>query len=141
MRKIRVVNAYDNQVGRDCIGDGGISRTKKALEDINWGPVIRGQVLITGNMNAHSPVWNPHCYQRQNASVLEDIIDHYGLLVYNKPGCSTRPLSQKISVIDLAISTVTLRPLTLWEIPEDYLVLLDHELILLRWKDIDVSLS
>ena len=72
---------------------------------------------------------------------MEDIIDHYGHLVNNEPGRSTRPLSQGILVIDLALFTAALGPLTLWEIPEDYPTLSDHELILLRWKDIDVSLS
>lgn len=30
--------------------------------------------------------------------------------------------------------------MTLWEIPEEYPALSDHELILLRWEDIDTSL-
>lgn len=34
-----------------------------------------------------------------------------------------------------------LGPLTLWEIPEEYPALLDHEVILLRWEDIDIRLS
>ena len=92
-------------------------------------------------MNTYSPIRNPHCYQRQNASVLEEIIDHYGFLVNNESGHSTRPIGQAISVIDLALSTAALGPLTLWEIPEEYPTLSDHELILLRWEDIDVSLS
>ena len=111
------------------------------MEDINWEPVIRGCVLIAGDINAHSPMWNPHCHQKQNTSILEDIIDQYGLLINNEPGRSTRPMSQGISVIDLALSTAVLRPLTLWEISEKYPALSDHELILLRWEDIDVSLS
>ena len=118
-RKTRVVNVYDNRVGRGCTWDGGIHRIRRALEDINWEPVIRGRVLIAGDINAHSPVWNPHCHRKQNASVLEELIDHFGLLINNEPGRSTRPISQGISVIDLALSTAELGPLTLWEIPEE----------------------
>ena len=132
---------YDNREGRDCTWDGGINRIRRALEDINWEPVIRGRVLIAGDINAHSPVWNPHCHRKQNASVLEELIDHFGLFVNNEPGRSTRPISQGISVIDLALSTAELGPLTLWEIPEEYPALSDHELILLRWEDIDMGLS
>ncbi len=99
------------------------------MEDVNWEPVIRGRVLIARDINAHSPVWNAYCHQKQNASVLEEIIDEYGLLVNNEPRRSTRPVSQ---VIDLALSTPALGPLTLWEIPEEYPTLSDHELILLR---------
>ena len=132
---------YDNRVGRGCTWDGGIPRIRRALEDINWEPVIRGRVLIAGDINAHSFVWNPHCHRKQNASVLEELIDQFGLLINNEPGRSTRPISQGISVIDLALSTSELGPLTLWEIPEDYPALSNHELILLRWEDVDVSLS
>lgn len=74
-RKTWVVNVYDNQVGRGCTWDGGVYRTRRALEDINWGSVIRGRVLIAGDINAHSPVWKPHYHQKQNACVLEKIID------------------------------------------------------------------
>ena len=135
-----VICVYDNRVGRGCTWDGGIRRMR-ALEDVNWEPVIRGRVLIAGDINAHSPVGNPQCYRRQNASVLEELIDQFGLLITNEPGSSTRPTSQGISVIDLALSTAELGPLTLWEIPEEYPALSDHELILLRWEDIDVALS
>ncbi len=69
------------------------------------------------------------------------MIDQYGLLINNKPGRSTRPTSQGILVIDLALSTSELGPLTLWEIPEEYPALSDHELILLRWEDINHDLS
>ena len=56
----------------------------------------------------------------------------------NEPD-STRPTSQGVSVIDLALSTVELSPLILWEIPEKYPALSDDELILLGWEDIDVK--
>ena len=108
---------------------------------MNWKPVIQGRVLIAGDINAYSPVWNPYCHQKQNVSVLEEMIDEYGLFVNNEPGCSTRPINQGTSVIDLARSMAELGPLTLWEIPEEYLALSDYKLILLRWEDIDVSLS
>ena len=105
------------------------TRTRRALEDINWEPVIRGRVLIAGDINALSPVWNPHCYKRQNALVLEELIEKFDLLINNKPGRSTRPSSHNVSIIDLALSTAELGPLTLWEIPEEYPALSDHELI------------
>ena len=31
-------------------------------------------------MNAHSPMWNPHCRQKQNAGPLEELIETYQLL-------------------------------------------------------------
>lgn len=130
------MNVYDNRVGRGCTWDGGIRHIRRALEDVNWEPIIRGRSLIS-----HSPVWNPHCHMRQNASVSEELIDKFHLLINNEPGRSTRPISQGISVIDLALSTAELGPLTLWEIPEEHPAISDHELILLRWEDIDIGLS
>ena len=132
-RKTRIVNVYENRVGKGCTWDGGISRTRRALEDINWEPVIRGRVLIAGDINAHSPVWNPHYYRRQNALVLEELIEKFDLLI-------NRPSSHNVSIIDLALSTVELGPLTLWEIPEEYPALSDHELIVFCWEDIDPNL-
>ncbi len=69
-RKTRVVNIYDNRVGNGCTWNGGISHTIRALEDIKWELIIRGRVLMAGDINAHSPLWNPHYHRRQNATVL-----------------------------------------------------------------------
>ena len=136
-RKTRALNVYDNRVGRGCTWDGGIPRVRRALEDIEWASVIRGRFLMAGDINTHSPIWNPHCQRRQNATILEDLIEQFGLFISNEPGRSTRPSSREVSVIDLALSSIELGPLTLWEIPEEFPSLSDHELIVLRWEDID----
>lgn len=96
---------------------------------------------MLGDINAHSPVWNPHCQRRKNAKPLEDLIEIFDLLINNELGQTTRPASADVSVIDLALSTVELDFLTLWEIPEDYPSISDHELILLRWNDISNNLA
>ena len=36
----------------------------------------------------------------------------------------------------MALITASLGPLTLWEIPEEYLSISDHELNLLQWEDL-----
>ncbi len=97
--------------------------------------------MIAGDINTHSPVWNPHCHRRQNASVLEELIYKFSLFINNKPGRPTCPASQRVSVIDLALSTTEPGLLTLWEIPKEHPILSDHELILLRWEDADIGLS
>lgn len=131
-RKTRAVNVYDNRVGRGCTWEGGTSRIRRALADIRWESVIHGRVLIAGDINAHSPIWNPHCYRRQNATVLEELIERFGLLINNEPGYATRPSSHIISIIDLALSTAEFGPLTLWEIPEEYPATSSHKLIVFR---------
>ena len=94
---------------------------------------------MAGDMNAHSSVWNSYCYRKQNATNFKEIIEQFGLLINNKPGRATRLLSRDVSIIDLALSSPQLGPLTLWEIPEEYPSLSDHELIVLRWKDVDYN--
>lgn len=93
-RRTRVVNAYDNRVGQGCTWEENTPQTRRALEDIVWDRVIRERVLLVGDMNAHSPIWNSHCQRRKNAKPLEDLIEKFGLLVNNEPGRTTRPASQ-----------------------------------------------
>ncbi len=90
-------------------------------------------------MNSHSTMWNPHCHQRQNASPLEDLIETYELIVNNDTDFPTRPSSRGLSIIDLALTNSELGPLRVWEIPEDYPSLSDHELILMEWEDIEIE--
>ena len=136
MRRTRVVNLYDNVVDEGHTWQGPTSVVRRALQDIRWNPIIRGRVLMIGDMIAHSSSWNPHCHRRQNAGPLEELIETYELIVNNDTDFPARPGSQRFSIIDLALTTENLGPLTLWEIVEEYPSLSDHELILLQWKDL-----
>ncbi len=64
-RRMRVVNSYDNRVKQGCTWEGGTPQNRRALEDILWDQVIWGRVLLLGDMNAHSPIWNSHCQRRK----------------------------------------------------------------------------
>ena len=93
-------------------------------------------MLIVRNINAHSPIWNPHCYIKKNSGPLEELIDCYKLIVNNNPDYITYLSSQSmVSIIDLAQSSLELGPLYIQEIPEEYPLLSDHGLILLGWED------
>ena len=89
-------------------------------------------MLIVGDMNANSSIWNPHCRQKQNAGPLEELIEKYKLLVNNDTDFPTQTESRRISIIDLALTSPGLGLLQVWEIPEEYPSLSDHELILLE---------
>ncbi len=138
-RRTRVVNLYDNKIGNECVWQGPSPTIRRAIQDISWRQVIRGQVLIIGDVNAHSLMWNPHCRQRINAGPLEELIESYELIVNNDTDFPTCPSSPGISIIDLAITSSDLGPLRVWEIPEEYPSLSDHELILIEWEDIDTQ--
>lgn len=140
-RRTRVINIYDNRVGQGCTWVGHTPQNRRALENILWDRVNRGRVLLLGDINAHSPLWNPHCQRIINAKSLDELIEKFHLLINNESGRATRPASRGVSIIDLTLSTIELGPLSLWEIPQDYPSLSDHELIVLRWKDIGYHLS
>lgn len=82
-------------------------------------------------------LWNLHCWQKVNAVPLEELIEKYELIVNNNTDFLTRPSSSGISIINLALTSPDLGPLQVWEIPEEYPSLSDHELILLKWEDLD----
>lgn len=46
-------------------------------------------MLIVGDMNAPSPIWNPHCYTKKNAGPLEEPIDSYEVIINNNPDYAT----------------------------------------------------
>lgn len=95
---------------------------------------------MAGNINIHSQVQNSHCHRRQNAAILEDLIEQFGLLINNEPKRATCSLNKEILVIELALSFVQLGPLTPWEISKKHLLLSDHQLIVLPWEDVDYNL-
>lgn len=65
------------------------------------------------------------------------LIKTYELFINNDPDYATRPSSGGISIIDLALTSPELGPLRVWEIPEEYPSLSDHELILLEWDEME----
>lgn len=68
LRRTRVVNLYDNKIGKGQPWEGSCLTVRRAIQDICWRSVIQGRVLTVGDMNAHSPMWNLHC--RQNKTLV-----------------------------------------------------------------------
>ena len=60
-RRTRIVNIYDQNLGRGCTYLGGSETIRRAIQDINWGLIIRGRTILLGDFNAYSQRWNPHC--------------------------------------------------------------------------------
>ena len=111
-RKTRIVNVYDNKLGERQTWQGPERRIRRAIEDFPWQAIIKRRVLIVGDMNAHSPVWNPHCHLKKNAGPLEELIDSYELIVNNDPDYATCPSSRgQLSIIDLALTSLELSQL------------------------------
>lgn len=102
-----------------------------------WTLIIRGRVLIFGNINAHNIMWNPQSQQSKNAGLLEELIQSFDLIVNNDIDFFTRLSSQEISIIDLTLTSPELGLFQVWEIPKEYPSLSDHELILIKCGNIE----
>ena len=100
--------------------------------------MIEGRCLLVGDFNAHSPLWNPLARARVNAGPLEDLIDEAGLYINNELGVPTRPKrTPGISIIDLALTTVSMGPLETWTIDQGHPTGSDHELIIMEWASLE----
>ena len=61
VRKTRVVNLYDKKVGKKQVCKGSSPRLWRAIQDISWHQIMRVRLLIIGDVNSHSRIWNLHC--------------------------------------------------------------------------------
>ena len=83
-RRTRIINIYDNRLGLGTCYQGEAERTWRAIEDIQWQPLLRGRAILLGDFNAHSPMWNLLITQRKDAKSLKIIIEKYNLILNNK---------------------------------------------------------
>jgi len=113
-RRTRLINVYDNRIGLGTCYKGDAERTWRAIEDIQWQPLLRGRAVLLGDFNAQSPLWDPFIIQRKEAGSLETIIKDFDLILNNEQGAITRPGNKaKDSIIDLTFITTELKPLNL----------------------------
>lgn len=99
-----------------------------------------GTILLRENAcswetsNANSPPWNPQVRARVNAGLLENLIDETGLYINNELGIPNRlKLTPGISIIDLAMATVSMGPLEMWTVDQEHPTGSDHKLIIMEW--------
>lgn len=74
---------------------------------------MRDAIFMANDTNVQSLISNLYCNRKQNASVLKELIDQLGLFINNKHGRSTCSISQKFSVVDLALTILESCLLTL----------------------------
>ena len=141
-RKTRLINCYDNRIGLNTTYHGEIDSNRRAIEDINWEPLIQGRTILLGDFNAYSPEWNPLITLRIKAGLLEQIIKDFNLILNNKPGAITRLNARNNkSIIDLTFTTIQIGLLDSWLIEEDLSTPSDHELIVFSWLDLNLNQS
>ena len=137
IRCIRVVNVYDQVIGRGYIYLGVYARRRRAIEDVSWNRIITERTVFIGDFNAYSSKWNYMCERLIGARPLEELLDKYNLVVINEEGVVIRRLSEKVSIIDLVITLSSLSDSMTWCIlGKAYSSMLDYELIVVGWPDL-----
>jgi len=115
---IVIANVYD----RHTKGD-------KPAHRAYWRDIAKSKgVIIAGDMNAHSTVWNPRATRGGNAVFWERLIEDEALFVWNTDEATrTGPGAYNHSIIDLTLSSPNID--LAWTILGHQATGSDHELI------------
>jgi len=117
---IIIVNVYDRR------WQGGSE--ERLAQWANWKAITRhSQVIITGDMNAHSQMWNGRATSRQNAPFWENLISDQSLVVWNSEE-ATQVGGDNHSIIDLTLSSPGDK--LNWSIDSEEATGSDHEVIM-----------
>jgi hypothetical protein len=118
---IIIVNVYDRQEG----GKEGCRPAQWAA----WREITsRRRVIIAGDMNTHSKVWNPSAYRSRSHDFWEMLIEKEDLVVWNSEEVTRiGPTPMNHSIIDLTISSPNME--LNWCLLRDEATGSDHEVI------------
>lgn len=115
---VTLVNVYDQKRG-----------SERPAQKAEWGTILAGsRVVVAGDMNAHSKMWNPQARGRKNATFWEEVIENFDMVIWNpEQGTRKASVSDTVAIIDLTISTpgITLN----WILLEEEATGSDHEVI------------
>lgn len=131
VRRTRVINVYN----RARVEEGGY-----AIDHIDLSRLIVGRTILAGDFNARSPSWDPWVSGRQNATMVERLIERQELIINNNDHQPTRRGKNCRSIIDLTLSTQSLGALTTWEIEEGLATTSDHEVIVFAWPPLPAGM-
>jgi len=117
---IIIANVYDRHEGRE-----GNRPAQRAA----WTEIVRHrQVIVAGNMNAHSKMWNPMAARNRNHIFWEQLIENEGLSVWNTKEATRIGARAEIhSIIGLTLSSPNMD--LNWCLLDEEATGSDHELI------------
>ena len=93
---IVIVNVYD----RGSVG-------QRPAQAVQWDNVMRySRVIVAGDMNAHSLMWNPKAGSRRNAVFWENLITEHALVIWNSEEATRMGAgASNHSIIDLTLTS------------------------------------
>jgi len=117
---IIIANVYDRHEGRE--GNRPVQRAA-------WTKIARHRrVIVAGDMNAHSKMWNPMATRNRNHIFWEQLIENEGLFVWNTEEATRIGAGAEIhSIIDLTLSSPNMD--LNWCLLDEEATGSDHELI------------
>jgi len=97
-KSIIIANVYDRHAG---------SENNRPAQRAGWGEIARHRrVVIAGDMNAHSKLWNPRTTRPRNNAFWEQLIEENDLVVWNSEEEMRMGAGADIySIIDLTLSS------------------------------------
>jgi len=84
----------------------GKDEANRPAQHAAWGEIAKHRrVIVAGDMNAHSKMWNPKATYNKNHTFWERLITEEDLFVWNtKVATRMRPGAMNHSIIDLTLS-------------------------------------
>ena len=137
LRRIRIVNVYDQFIGRKYIFLGAYAKRRRAIKDINQNKIITKRIILIDDFNAYSSKQNLIYEKLIGVKALEALLTKFNLVVINEKGMPTRRLSEKIFIIDLVVISPDMGDIITWYILEKkFLSILNYELIIVCWSNL-----
>jgi len=115
---IIIANVYDQRTD-----------TGRAAQRAAWGEIAKHRrVIIAGDMNAHSRMWNPKVTYNKNHTFWEKLIEEEDLFVWNSEDATRMgPGANNHSIIDLTLSSPNME--LDWRLLNEEATGSDHEVI------------
>ena len=103
IKRIKVMNIYDQVIGREYTYLGVYIKKRRAIENINQNKIIIERIIFISDFNAYNSKQNFICENLIKARSLEALLTKFNLIIINEEGVLIRRLLEKIFIIDLAI--------------------------------------
>ena len=109
IRRTKIINIYDQIIGREYTYLRAYTRRRRTIKDISWDRIIIKRTILINDFNAYSSKWNFICENLIEARPLETLLTKFNLIIINEKGILIRRSSEKVFIIDLAITAPSIR--------------------------------
>ena len=105
LKRIKIVNVYDQFIGRKYTFLGAYIRRRRTIKDISQNKIIIEKIVLIGDFNAYNSKWNLIYEKLIKVKAFEALLTKFNLIVINEKGVPTRRSSEKIFIINLVVTS------------------------------------